>query len=323
MCMRNDTQDERDSDLPPTGSTSRPFITVSDSRRAISLGEKDKRWSADQATIAAWSTIAPVYPLTPKGKPDVFHQTGTDRACVGYAVAAALRCHRIRNESLDAGKLNPYFLYGAALARAQNRAQRVEPSEEGASTLAPSAKAKLMAAAPDPANVIPSIEDVLVVANEYGTPLQDQGPGEGFMGAPDRLSDHLPAARPNRLRAWVSLGVWQQDWYRWLKKAGPIVVQMNVEEDAFRKCKGSISYRYPAEEKEPGEKVRYGGHAAVIVGYDSTRLEDSSPKGFVVLNSYGPDWGQGGIAYISPRVAQKCFVAGYGLLNATQLDRLG
>jgi hypothetical protein len=338
MGVRHDTEDERDSDMPPNGSPGRPFIRISKDRRAVSLAEKNDRWATDQSLIDGWQAIPPVLPRDATGAPELFAQPAGDRACVGYAVAAALRCHRLRNDNLDPGPLNPYFLYGAALSRAEDRAAKlVGPGGPPRPAIAKHKEgAAPLPGLPAPAPVIPSVEDALVVANEYGTPLLAQQPNAKFASAPREKRDvtpYLANARHNRLRSWVHLGAWQYDWYRWLLKVGPIVVHMNVEEDAFKAAKGGfISYRYPSR----GDKgAKYAGHAAVIVGYDPTPVDPAqaeqvpskgksgraAPRGFVLLNSYGSAWGEQGLGFISPRVAQQCFVAGYGLLSGAQWER--
>lgn len=47
----------------------------------------------------------------------------------------------------------------------------------------------------------------------------------------------------------------------------------------------------PIAPPKPGDEI-VGGHAMVIVGYDS--------DGFLILNSWGPNWGSGGFATLAP-----------------------
>lgn len=49
-----------------------------------------------------------------------------------------------------------------------------------------------------------------------------------------------------------------------------------------------------------------GGHAVALVGYDSGR--------FIVRNSWGTDWGDGGFAYASLAYAQEAFTEAYGVV---------
>jgi len=48
-----------------------------------------------------------------------------------------------------------------------------------------------------------------------------------------------------------------------------------------------------------------GGHAIALVGYTTT--------GFIVRNSWGTDWGDGGYAYASNAYAGKAFTEAYGV----------
>jgi C1A family cysteine protease len=51
--------------------------------------------------------------------------------------------------------------------------------------------------------------------------------------------------------------------------------------------------------------TKRGGHAVAIVGY--------RPGRFIVRNSWGTDWGDGGFAYASAAYAQEAFTEAYGV----------
>ena len=52
-------------------------------------------------------------------------------------------------------------------------------------------------------------------------------------------------------------------------------------------------------------KTKHGGHAVALVGY--------TPDRFIVRNSWGTSWGDGGFAYASLAYAQDAFTEAYGI----------
>ncbi len=275
-----DGEDERHAELPPGQKSSdrKPMVVNPNRRRA----DIRARAAEDAAASTGWQAIAKEIHV-PLGSAQVATQGLKDPACVGYAVAAALRAHRYRVDRTHRGALDPIFLYAVARERAWNR---------------------------DGDEALPTVNDALKAANEYGTPAAGQGPAlDKLPCEPGEFSvkPFADAARANRLRSHVDLGIWIQDWYTWLRDTGPVVFQFNVQIEKFlgaSKSQGVIAYEYPSETKG---NVQYSGHAAVIVGYDVKR-------GFIVMNSYGPKWGDGGFGYLDAGTLRKCAYAGYGLL---------
>ena len=64
----------------------------------------------------------------------------------------------------------------------------------------------------------------------------------------------------------------------------PVVIGMNVN-DAFDELKGEQIFR--------DTRTDGGGHAMVVVGYDDAK------QAFKLVNSWGPEWGQGGFGWVS------------------------
>lgn len=66
---------------------------------------------------------------------------------------------------------------------------------------------------------------------------------------------------------------------------GPVASGMTVRKDLFQYAAGT----YRADEEAPEE----GRHAVLIVGFDTTR------RAWLIRNSWGDDWGEGGFAWVS------------------------
>jgi hypothetical protein len=109
-------------------------------------------------------------------------------------------------------------------------------------------------------------------------------------------------ARASRLKiaSYYNLGVDLRAWCRWLAQHGPIMVRLDVD-DAFYDAAATsgVLTRYNAA-------MTYGGHAVALVGYTSRR--------FVVRNSWGTSWGDGGFAYATNAYARSAFTEAYGVV---------
>ena len=91
--------------------------------------------------------------------------------------------------------------------------------------------------------------------------------------------DMAKEARQTRLGAYLRVQPDLSDYHAALNEVGVIYASAQIHSNWDTPESGRI---------QPGGKPA-GGHAFVIVGYDD--------KGFWVLNSWGPTWGQGGIAH--------------------------
>ncbi len=102
-----------------------------------------------------------------------------------------------------------------------------------------------------------------------------------------------------RITAYFNLGVDLAAWRLWLANSGPILTRLDVDATwtAATENKGRLT-AYKAS-------TARGGHAVALVGYTST--------GFIVRNSWGTDWGDGGYAYASNAYAGKAFTEAYGV----------
>ncbi|MBP2316816.1 C1 family peptidase [Azospirillum soli] len=91
-------------------------------------------------------------------------------------------------------------------------------------------------------------------------------------------------------------------WRRWLAVNRPILTRLDVEQtwDDATSTGGVLKTYQPM--------TAHGGHAVALVGYDQER--------FIVRNSWGTQWGDGGFAYASNAYAAAAFTEAYGVTVA-------
>jgi hypothetical protein len=108
-------------------------------------------------------------------------------------------------------------------------------------------------------------------------------------------------ASQRRIAAYFNLGKNVVDWRTWLANHGPILAGLSVDAtwDNATATHGKLDTFQPAT-------VR-GGHAIAIVGY-------TADKRFIVRNSWGTSWGDGGFGYASEAyIAGAFFNESYGV----------
>ena len=94
------------------------------------------------------------------------------------------------------------------------------------------------------------------------------------------------------------LGRDPERWRAWISNQGPVLVRLVVDRTWERAtAAGGELDRYR-------EDTSGGGHAACLVGYTRTH--------FIVRNSWGQRWGDGGFAYASDAYAASAFGEAYG-----------
>lgn len=143
----------------------------------------------------------------------------------------------------------------------------------------------------------------LNIARKYGCVPDSYLPMNGSLAQMSRAQFYAKAAQ-YRIASFHSLkGLNSQqtlsNWRRWLCNEGPILTRLNVEGawDSATSTNGVLK-------TYDSSSVR-GGHAVCIVGYEK--------KHFIVRNSWGTTWGDGGFAYASESYAKKAFKEGYGV----------
>ncbi|HSF51162.1 MAG TPA: C1 family peptidase [Nitrososphaeraceae archaeon] len=102
-----------------------------------------------------------------------------------------------------------------------------------------------------------------------------------------------------KISSYFNLGLNLSDWRRWIAENGPILTRLDVDEtwDRATSTHGNLDLYKP-------ETTR-GGHAVALVGY--------TPDRFIVRNSWGEGWGEGGYGYASNEYASAAFTEAYGI----------
>ena len=137
----------------------------------------------------------------------------------------------------------------------------------------------------------------LRVARRYGCVPDSVLPMDGRL-SPMRAAAFYTLAARYRIASYHNLRGNRRAWRRWLSNQGPILARVVVDR-SFRQAAssgGELAVFQREEERR--------GHAVCLVGYTA----DS----FIIRNSWGADWGDGGFAYASDRYAADAITEAYG-----------
>ena len=141
------------------------------------------------------------------------------------------------------------------------------------------------------------IKLALRVARKYGCVTESTLPMDGALSSLSTEAFYAGAAK-YRIASYHNLGRDPERWRAWISNQGPVLVRVAVDRTWERAAAAA------------GELDRYredtsgGGHAACLVGYTGTH--------FIVRNSWGERWGDGGFAYASDAYAARAFDEAYG-----------
>lgn len=204
---------------------------------------------------------------------------GTTGSCVGWACAASvLRWHLVKAGRLDQDEpLSPRFQWMAAKETDEFASQPTTFIETAGTSLKAS----------------------LDVARKFGA-ARDRDlefvSGGLYRG---EVATFYALASQLKIAAYFNLGRKPRDWRTWLGTKGPILTRLDVDDtwDKATTTKGKLTTYKAATAR--------GGHAVSLVGYTRTT--------FIVRNSWGTGWGDGGYAYASDAYAQKAFTEAYGV----------
>jgi hypothetical protein len=207
---------------------------------------------------------------------------GETGACVGWATAdGALRWHLVKAGKLRRDEpLSPRFTWMAS-KETDSDTKRPETFIEKAGT---SLKAAL-----DVCRRFGAVRDSLLPFHVRD--LMFTGDAEHFYAA----------AAQRKLASYFNLGRNPRTWRTWLASHGPIVAAIGVD-GSWHECrrKGGRLDRYRPSTVE-------GGHAVCIVGY----RRDGR---FIVRNSWGTRFGDGGFAYPTEAWVKAAFLPeSYGI----------
>lgn len=142
-----------------------------------------------------------------------------------------------------------------------------------------------------------SIKQALKVAMRWGCVQESDLPMWG-----GKLWQGKEAAfylKASRLAIGGFYAVSHQDWRSWLANNGPIVARLDVDE-AWRTASGkAVLDNYV--------RGAPAGHAVCVIGY-------TEEGHFIVRNSWGDAWGDGGDVRVSEKYAQAAFTEAYGII---------
>lgn len=151
-----------------------------------------------------------------------------------------------------------------------------------------------------------SLKAALDVARKFGVVEDSVLPFQPEQLYPGRQDTFYALAAERKIASYYNLRKtsvsWRtcvSNWRTWLSTKGPILTALGVDEtwDNATATGGNLDVYKPAT-------VR-GGHAVLIVGYTQDR--------FIVRNSWGTGWGDGGFAYASLAYAEAAFKEAYGI----------
>jgi hypothetical protein len=244
-----------------------------------------------------FKTRGPLYfprALTPRD------QENTD-ASAGFAVAHALRANIAIHRGIDFDDLNPFFIWGIAR-------ERVQRLWAGRSLL----------------------REALYVVNNHGTP---SGPSPSYAQTCDGSFveqirkfavefTSVEAASQLKIQGIVEFPVYLGEIAAWLHAHGPVVVNMTLDRKRWEAIspKNPVLRGYNDTLAYDTELTKaYASHDVVVVGYIPNGSTDRHRDCFVIMNSYGPRWGDRGFAYVPFEEAQLTFRQAYGMLFREQL----
>jgi C1A family cysteine protease len=144
-----------------------------------------------------------------------------------------------------------------------------------------------------------SLKAALDVARKFGVVLESELPFLLSVFSHHDSNTFYGLAAQRKIASYINLGRDLSAWRRWIALQGPILVRMDVDAEWDRAAwnGGRLETYRPAT-------VR-GGHAVSIVGY--------TPSHFIVRNSWGTGWGDGGFAYAADAYAAHAFTEAYGI----------
>jgi C1A family cysteine protease len=207
---------------------------------------------------------------------------GGSGSCVGWATAdSVLRWHFVKSGRLrQVERLSPRFTWMASKETDQFSSQPTTFIEVAGT----------------------SLKAALDVARKYGAVREQVLPFSGKLFAGQEEAFYARAAQ-FKISSYFNLTLRRasdiDEWRRWIATKGPILTRLDVDRtwDTAGDNAGNLdTYR---------RETARGGHAVALVGY--------TPDRFVVRNSWGTGWGDGGFGYASLSYAQDAFTEAYGV----------
>jgi hypothetical protein len=143
------------------------------------------------------------------------------------------------------------------------------------------------------------IKTALNVARLYGVVTESVLPFHSrTLYARDETSFYLTAGKLKIVAYFHLKG--PASWRRWIAQNGPVVVGMLPDRQFHLATKkDSKLYKYDQASADSS------GHAVALVGY--------TPTHFILRNSWGKSWGDGGYAYVYDAYARAAIFEAYGI----------
>jgi len=240
-------------------------------------------WTFENAMEAGFLDSGPELPLSKDLREDSWWSVddqGETGSCVGWAAAnSVLRWHFVRAGLLpETVRLSARYVWMAS-------------KETDTYTSFPTTFLE---------NAGTSLKSALDIARKFGVVTELMlpfGPHALYSGQPNTF--YAMAAR-FKISSYFSLGCDPARWREWIAFNGPVLTRLDVDDSWMEATarKGVLDvYR---------RETSNGGHAVALVGY--------SREGFIVRNSWGAGWGDGGFAYAKDDYAMAAFTEAYGVV---------
>lgn len=246
----------------------------------LSSKDIDKDWSFENATDAGTVGAPAAIPASKDMRESWWKiaNQGTTGSCVGWGTAdGLLRWHYVKANRLGKDELlSVRFIWMAA-------------KETDEFTASPTTFIE---------NDGTSLKAALDIARKYGVVLDKVLAFASAKLYPDDAKTFYAIAAQRKIASYFNLGTNVTSWRTWLATKGPILTRLDVDKtwDNAPATHGNLDIYQP-------NTVR-GGHCVALVGY--------TPDRFIVRNSWGTGWGDGGFAYASLQYAQAAFTEAYG-----------
>ena len=238
----------------------------------------DSDWTFEDAVAAGVVAADEARPAVDLRRPDwPVRDQGSTGACVGFATAdGVLHWHYWKAGLLAPGERpSPRFIW-----MANKETDRITSYP---TTFIESAGTQTKRA--------------LRIARRYGCVPESTLPMSGRLSPLSTAAFYTRAAK-YRIASYHNLRRNRAAWRRWLCHQGPILARVVVDRtwDRATRTRGELEqYR---------RDTARGGHAVCLVGYTA--------DGFIVRNSWGTGWGDGGFAYASDDYAADAVTEAYG-----------
>jgi C1A family cysteine protease len=145
------------------------------------------------------------------------------------------------------------------------------------------------------------VKDALDFCRKYGAVNMSQWGGSSAKTYTGSYNTFYANASNMKIAAYWNLGgANPSGWKDWLANNGPVVVRFDMDRQFERVGTSQV---VTLDNFVPGSGK---GHAVCLVGY---RLDGS----FIVRNSWGKYWGDGGHVYVTENYARAAFDEAYGI----------